>query len=519
MKIPIMRKLFFFWLLLACILPLPVYAAGAKSPLPLRLLLIPMKAPSRMYQDFLPLKHYLEKRLHRTIKLDVARKNSEIAALFRDKKTDIAFVCPTLYCDLTRVVPVVPLVKLKINGSDQYRSALVVRKDSSITRVADLIGHTLVYGRHSCPGSGLLPRIMMQRVGLSDDSFFEVVKLGNDESALLTVMGRMFDVTGVPEMAASPFTSKGLRILRYSEPIPQYLFVARTGLTRHLINQVKAAMLDLNQAPNRKVLIGGIEKGVDGFTDAHDSDYDIVRVLMESLRRSKGRFPLRRGRHNLVVEPLYYDADLFRRLKPFLTKLRLETGWKYHLLIPPDITAFLKISKEGKGDLYLQESGLERRHSSPKNEPLGSLALIPPAMNIGVIIAAASGNIKDMLDLKGKKIGVPSRLAEGEYMVQTRWLQKRGIPPDTMRFVPLRTCERVLMAVYRGDVSAGFLTLDTLHRLQKDLQPNRIVILWQSRPLANWLLSARKNLPGFVKDKIRKILIKQPLSSPKDGAS
>ncbi|NOX25135.1 MAG: phosphate/phosphite/phosphonate ABC transporter substrate-binding protein [Deltaproteobacteria bacterium] len=232
MKLNITQRFFLSWLLLACIMPFPVYAAGSKSPAPLRLLLIPMEAPSRMYQDFLPLKDYLEKRLHRTIELDVARKNSEIAALFREKKTDIAFVCPTLYCDLAQAVPVVPLVKLEINGSDQYRSALVVRKDSSITRVADLIGHTLVYGRHSCPGSGLLPGIMLQRVGLSDDSFFEVVKLGNDESALLTVMGRMFDVTGVPEMAASSFTNKGLRILRYSEPIPQYLFVARTGLTR-----------------------------------------------------------------------------------------------------------------------------------------------------------------------------------------------------------------------------------------------------------------------------------------------
>ncbi|NOX25136.1 MAG: phosphate/phosphite/phosphonate ABC transporter substrate-binding protein [Deltaproteobacteria bacterium] len=276
-------------------------------------------------------------------------------------------------------------------------------------------------------------------------------------------------------------------------------------------------MLDLNQAPNRKALIGAIEKGMDGFADAHDSDYDIVRVLMESLRRGKGRFSLHRGGHNIVVEPLYYDADLFRRLKPFLTKLRLDTGWNYHLRIPPDIATFLKISKEGKGDLYLQESGLERRYSQPQNEPLGSLTLIPPAMNIGVIITAASGNIKKLLDLKGKKIGVPSRLAEGGYMAQTRWLQKHGIPADTMRFVPLRTCERVLMSVYRGDVAAGFLTLDTLHRLQKDLQPNRIVILGESRPLGNWLISARKNIPGFVKDKIRKILVDKSLYSPKDG--
>jgi ABC-type phosphate/phosphonate transport system substrate-binding protein len=62
------------------------------------------------------------------------------------------------------------------------------------------------------------------------------------------------------------------------------------------------------------------------------------------------------------------------------------------------------------------------------------------------------------------------------------------------------------MSVYRGDVAAGFLTLDTLRRLQKDLQPNRIMILGKSRPLGDWQISARKDVPNFVKNKIRKIL-------------
>jgi len=475
-----------------------------------------MKTPSRMYKDFLPLKHYLEKRLDRSIELDVARKNSEIATLFREKKTDIAFVCPTLYCDLTRAVPVAPLVKLHINGSDQYRSVLVVRQDSPITRVADLLDRTLVYGRYKCPGSGLLPRIMLQRVGLSDDNFFEVVNLGNDESALLAVMARMFDVTGVPEMAVRSFTDKGLRIIRHSEPIPQYLFVASSGLGRGLIGKIKEVMLDLNQASNRQALIGGIEKGVDGFSNANDSDYDIVRVLLESLSRGKDRSSFRKGEHTLVVEPLYYDADLFWRLKPLLSRLRLETGWNYHLRIPESIDAFLEISKEGKGDLYLQEPGLLARFQNPEDEVLGPLAVIPPAMNIGVIIAARSGKVKDLQDLHGKKIGVPSRLSEGGYMAQRRWLQKRGISIDDVRMVSLGTCEKVLMSVYRGDVDAGYVTLDTLQRLKKDLQPKRIVILGQTPHLADWVISARKNVPDFVKNKIRKILAGKNVYLPGD---
>ncbi|HFQ81775.1 MAG TPA: hypothetical protein ENK33_10455, partial [Desulfobacterales bacterium] len=127
MNINILKKHVLFWAAFCCLcLPAVVNAA----PPPLRLLLIPMKSPTRMYKDFLPLKHYLEQRLRRPLLLKVARRNSEIAALFREKKIDIAFVCPTLYCTLTKSLPMSPLVKLRLNGRDYYRSVLVVRDDS-----------------------------------------------------------------------------------------------------------------------------------------------------------------------------------------------------------------------------------------------------------------------------------------------------------------------------------------------------------------------------------------------------
>ncbi len=510
MKRIILRKASLFWLLLCWVFPMPVHAASDSLP-PLRMIVIPMKPPSRMYKDFLPLKRYLEKKLDRPIDLDVARKNSEVAKLFDKKEIDIAFVCPTLYCDLTRIVSVVPLVKLRINGNDQYRSVLVVRKDSPINRTADLFDRTLVYGRYYCPGSGLLPRIMFKRVGLSENDFLEVVNLGNDESALLAVMARMFDVTGVPEMAARSLADKNLKILRYSDPIPQYLFVARSGLGERFIQDVKEAMLSLNHAPDREALIGGIEKGVDGFSDARDTDYDIVRVLIESLNGDAVGSLFRKGEHTLVVEPLYYDADLFRRLKPLLSRLRSETGWNYHLRIPESIEAFLEAKEQGKGDLYLQEAGLFSRFRTPREELLGSLAVASKEANIGVIVVSGTGTVKTLKDLKGKTIGIPSRFSEGGFLAQTRWLENQGIYQNSIRLKDLGTCENVLMSVYRGKVDAGYLTLDTLRRLQKDLQPKRTVIIGKTPPLEDWVISVREDAPDFVKEKVLKILAEEDL--------
>ncbi|NOY53490.1 MAG: phosphate/phosphite/phosphonate ABC transporter substrate-binding protein [Deltaproteobacteria bacterium] len=505
-----------FWLLFSILFPLPVYAVSAGSHAALRMIVIPMRPPSRMYRDFLPLKHYLEKKLDQPIDLDVARKNSEIAQLFEKKEIDIAFVCPTLYCDLTRAVSVVPLVKLRINGSDQYRSVLVVRKDSPIYRTADLYDRTLVYGRYYCPGSGLLPRIMFKRVGLSENDFLEVVNLGNDESALLAVMARMFDVTGVPEMAVSLLEEKNLRILRYSDPIPQYLFVARNGMDEKFIQKLKEEMLGLNHDADKQAIIGGIEKGVDGFSEAKDSDYDIVRVLIESLDGGAVGSAFSKGEHTLVVEPLYYDADLFRRLKPFLSRLRSETGWNYHLRIPESIKAFLKDKEEGKGDFYLQEAGLFSQFGTSREESIGSLSLVPKEANRAVIVVPGRGAVKRLKDLRGKTVGVPSRFSEGGFLAQTRWLKNQGIPQDSIRVKVLGTCENVLMNVYLGKVDAGFVTLDTFQRLEKDLQPKRVVILGETPPLGDWVITARKNVPDVIRKKVGKILEEEVFRSPRN---
>jgi len=467
-----------------------------------------MRSPTRMYKDFLPLKHYLAQKLSRPIQLKVAHRNSEIAALFREKKIDVAFVCPTLYCTLTKDISLSPIVKLRLSGRDDYRSVLVVREDSKISWTADLLGKTMVYGRYKCPGSGLLPKIMLRRVGLTDDTFFEVVKLGNDESALLSVLNRMFDFTGVPEMAARPYIGRGLRIIRYSTPIPQYLFTARMGLGVDLIAEIQSALLALNGRPDRQDIIGGLEKGVDGFTIADDSDYDIIRVLTDSLKGKGERPPVRPGAHTLVVEPLYFDADLFGRLKPLLSQLKRETGWNFHLRLPGSMEDFMALAREGRGDLFLREGGLVPGRENLPLEALGSLSILPPSSDIGLIISAADG-VQTVTDLQGRKIGIPFLTSEGGYLAQKRCLEEFGVALVPEQLVKLKTCEQVLMSVYHGEVAAGFITLDTLRRLGDDIDSRRLKILARTKPLSPWLLSAAADVPDFVKKKVRKILAGQ----------
>ncbi len=461
---------------------------------PLRMIVIQMKSPSKMYRSFVPLKRYLEARLHRGIELSVAHRSSDMAKLLMKEAIDIVFMCPTRYCQLTQRVSLVPLARLRIHGSDEYRSVLVVRKDSPIQRTADLMDKEMVYGRYNCPGSGLLPRVMLGRVGLTESDFLQVVHLGNDESARLAVMARMFDVTGIPEMEARRLDEMGLRVLRQSHAIPQYLFAARSGLGEKMIHRLKEVLLSINEAPERQEVLGRIEEGVDGLVAARDSDYDIVRVFFDSVSGAEPASALYQGSPTLVVEPLYYDADLFVRLRPFLDRLRGASGIDYHLKIPKTIDDFVALKEAGVGELYLQESSLVGLPRPAGEEVLGRLALTSKEGSRGLIVVRDQGRVRRLADLVHARIAITSRHSEGGFLGQSRWLKERGVDVSGAQWIELPTCERVALAVYRGRADAGFLTRDTLDRLAPDLHTERLQVLATTPPLAPWQLSASPGL-------------------------
>ncbi len=472
------------------------------------IMLIPMQSPSTMYKNFLPLKRYLEDTLNVTIVIKVARKTSDIIQHLKKGEADIAYLCPTLYCVAYKQMPIVPLVKLRVNGRSEYRSVLLVRNDSPIKKTADLFDRTFVYGRYYCPGSGLLPKIMLQRVDISDNDFLDVVKLGSDESAIIAVMARMFDATGVPEMAAKSYLDKGLRVLSYSYSIPQYLFVARASLGKDFIQRLKTTMLSINTLTNRKEILGSIEAGADGFAKAEDSDYDIVRVLMKNVLKENYIVPPKQKRIKFVVEPVSFEPDVFKQLNPLMTYLSRMTGISFQLVIPGNIETFIQILKTGKGDFFLQSYHLYSEFARAANvKEIASLSAVDHPEDMGIIITHSEGNIRTLQGLSNKKIGIISLHSDGSYLAQRELLKEKGIPLNPKQFVKLKTYEDIIMQVYRGSIDAGFVNYSSLRSMQQDIDMSRIVILAKTPPLPDRIIAARKDMDTRSVNKVAEFLV------------
>ncbi len=468
----------------------------------INLMLIPLESPSVMYKRFLPLKRYLEKNLQVSIEMKVARRSSEVIKALKDGSADIAYLCPTLYVEAHDTIDIIPLVKLKIHGNSYYRSVILIREDSDIEKTIDLIDGSFVYGRYACPGSGLLPEIMLKRIGITEESMLDMAKLGSDQSAITAVLARMFDATAVADMIARSYIGKGLRPLRYSYYIPQYLFVVRNSLDKTLIERIKKTLMSINSAPDKLSIIGSIGDGVDGLDLADDHDYDIVRVLMKNINPEKNYYnPDDSVYVKLFVEPVYFEPEIFVKLSPFIRYVYEKTGQTLKIMVPSDMDEFLSMLKIEKKSLFLSNpyiSGHLIKDTLAHISPLKIKGLTVEEK--ALIITKRSSRFQDLTDIVRAKIGVPSLYSNAGYSIQIDFLKKRNINTKRLQITDLGSYEKVVVDVYNNKVDVGFVSRTALDSLDKDIDIKSFKILASIPVSENWHIFASAGLDeSFLK--------------------
>ncbi len=474
----------------------------------LKLLIIPLDSPSVMYKRFLPLKDYLQKKLNVNIELGVAKKSSMVIKALKDGTADIAYLCPTLYVEARDGLAIEPIVKLRVNGSSYYRSVILVREDSKIKRTIELSDGSFVFGRYACPGSGLLPEIMLKHVGITEENMIDMVKLGSDQSALTAVLARMFDATAVSEMMATSYIGRGLRVLRYSYSIPQYLFVARSSLGSKWIGLIRKAFLSVNRAKESKEIFKSIEKGVEGFDPAYDHDYDIVRVLMNTINPERDYYSEDKGYIKLYVEPVYFEPEIFVKLNPLIDFLLKKINMRVKVIVLPKIMDFIQIQKVDEPALFLENHFLSLTLNKRNIiNPISSVTikgLTEPTM--GLIIVRNSSNIRDLRSLQELRIGVPSRYSEAGYIAQINYLKHKGIDPESLDIKSLGTYEKVLVSLYKGEIDAAFVSLSSIESIKDDMDIRKFRTIASVPVKNNWLINASKGIKGSLITRLKRAL-------------
>ena len=154
---------------------------------------------------------------------------------------------------------------------------IVVKQDSPITSVQDLVGKRFAFGDRAA----LLQRAVVVGSGISLDQFSEYKFIGHYDNIVRAVMNGDFDAGILKDTMAYKWNGKGIRILYSSPELPPYNITASRNVDDALLAKLRKAFLSLDEnKPADALVIKAVDKRYDGFAPTSDAEYDIVRQLV-----------------------------------------------------------------------------------------------------------------------------------------------------------------------------------------------------------------------------------------------
>ena len=490
-------------LLFACLLTLSL-SAQAKGRA-LSILLLPAEDSHLMFRQFLPVKQYLEEHLDRPVELIMGSNYEASLESVGQGKVDLAYLDPSAYCVARHRFGVEAMAKVLKNGQPEYRSVLVARKSSALEKIADCKGRSLALGNIHSSGSYLMPLAMFQEVGLSLEDFSRVGYLQKEDQVALSVLVGDFEVGALSLSVAKRYAGYGLKIIKRSEPIPQYALCASPNMDKQIRSRLRKALIGYR--PGKYQIIS--------FAPADDQEFNIVRIMLKNTT-GQDYITYPEGTLKLGLLPLYSPITLDEMFSPLAEYLSRRTGREFRLVIPKDFEEYVSLVEDGGVDFAYQNPYvyllLDRRTElrplaltvSPEPEK-------PRASFRGAIIIRKDSAIDRLEDLKGKRILVVSNKSAGGYWFEKLLLRQKGIEIDQEATIAEgKRHEEVILGVYRGRADAGFVREAALTVARDIVDMSSLEVLAYTPYYPNWPFAAMPQVEAGLAEDVQRALIEVP---------
>ncbi len=213
----------------------------------------PYDTPSQLISRFQPLCDYLEQKTGNKIKLELASSYVDQIKRISQGTADLAYMGPTPFLRaqdnylVEKKNKLIPIVAEAINGKAGYHSVIVVSSSADIKSINQLKNHQIsfAFGAPHSFSSHYAPRTMLAsaKIGLSD--LQDYAYLGSHERVALAVLHGDFIAGGLRQTVAKKYATRtpGLRIIATSPQLPPHLIVARIGLNKEIIEQIRNTLL------------------------------------------------------------------------------------------------------------------------------------------------------------------------------------------------------------------------------------------------------------------------------------
>ena len=173
-----------------------------------------------------------------------------------------------------------------------YYTYFVVKKDSSLKKFEDLKGKVLSLNTIGSTSGDLIPQVELNKINLSiknKDHFKNVFYAGSHDACLLAVLNNQSDVCGMSSRNFEARLEDGtiklndVRIIHKSDRVPPPPLAYSKIIPKEDRDKIKKAVLEAHMHGQ----IGGYGGKMSHYMEVKDSDYNVLREVIELLNKNK----------------------------------------------------------------------------------------------------------------------------------------------------------------------------------------------------------------------------------------
>lgn len=238
--------------------------------------------PNIIYRGYQPVLDYLTSKTKYRFELKLSSDYNEAVEMLVTNKVSAAFIGSYVYTIAHSSFGIIPILKpLNENNQPFARSVLIAKINSGINSIKDIKHKRLALpSKESFSANWLINKeLKNNKIKLTDME--EVQNFPHHQSVIYQVAKGIYDIGVTREYLVTPQIKEKVKIILYSDPIPTSPLVVAPNYDKELVLQIKKAFLELSKNGNnrQKITKGWDNEFIFGFTEAKDSDYNIIREI------------------------------------------------------------------------------------------------------------------------------------------------------------------------------------------------------------------------------------------------
>lgn len=245
---------------------------------------VPLVSAAEMYNKFSPLVNYLSQKTEKKMEIKIAMDLAQAVSDISSGKTQICFMTPSTYIKAHRDGGVKVIAKALRNGNPFHHSVLVANPNAGIISIGDIKGKSFAFGDVNSTSSYIIPRFMLLEAGIDMKDLSNYTYFKRQDAIAEAVLKGEFDAGGIMESAALIYKEKGLKVVQFSDDIPEFNICVNRHMPEADVQLILNAILALDDSIiEERAILKAMDSGYTGFSHASDSDYEKIRDIMSKL--------------------------------------------------------------------------------------------------------------------------------------------------------------------------------------------------------------------------------------------